>query len=118
MAKTLDPSAELPLTETTYYILISLFKPLHGYGIMQNIENLTEGAISIGPGTLYGAIKNLVKKKIIEQVEGTGTESRGKKSYILSPFGKRIVEMEVCRLSQLARLGSQAIKEEGGSGHE
>lgn len=44
----------LPLTEATYYILISLAEPLHGCGIMQNVTELSQGKVRLGPGTLYG----------------------------------------------------------------
>lgn len=52
----------LPLTESTYYILLSLIDPLHGYGIMQKVERISEGTVSIGPGTLYGAFTTLERK--------------------------------------------------------
>ena len=49
----------LPLTEATYYILLALVEPLHGYGIMQKVEGLSEATVSIGPGTMYGAFTTL-----------------------------------------------------------
>lgn len=50
------------LTETSFYILLSLYQPNHGYGIMQFIEDTTNGRLTLGAGTLYGALKNLQKK--------------------------------------------------------
>lgn len=44
-----------PLTETTYYTLLALAEPLHGYAIMQKVESMGKGSVRIGPGTLYGA---------------------------------------------------------------
>ena len=51
------------LTEATLYILLSVYTPNHGYGIMQFIEKETEGRLVLGAGTLYGALNNLLKKK-------------------------------------------------------
>ena len=45
----------LPLTESTAYILLALSEPLHGYGVMQKVEHISEGTVRIGAGTLYGA---------------------------------------------------------------
>ena len=52
----------LPLSEATYYILLSLVEPLHGYGVMQKVETTSSGTVSIGPGTLYGAFTTLEKE--------------------------------------------------------
>lgn len=53
---------ENPLTEAVYYILLALRKPNHGYGIIQEVEQLTNGRVVLGAGTLYGAIQTLLKK--------------------------------------------------------
>ena len=58
----------LPLTEPTYYILLSLTEPLHGYAVMQKVEQLSNGAVSVGPGTLYGALSTLEKDGLIVKV--------------------------------------------------
>ncbi len=42
----------LPLTEATYYIMLSLVEPLHGYGVMQKVNEISQGTVSVGPGTL------------------------------------------------------------------
>ena len=55
----------LPLSEAFYCILLALAEPLHGYGIMQKVEAGSEGAVRIGPGTLYGALTALEKEKLI-----------------------------------------------------
>ena len=59
----------LPLSEATYYILLALVEPLHGYGIMQKVEGLSEGTVSIGPGTMYGAFTTLEKQGLITMVK-------------------------------------------------
>lgn len=52
-----------PLTEGVYYILLSLYEPRHGYGIMQFVSELSNGRVELGAGTIYGAIKTLVKRQ-------------------------------------------------------
>ena len=52
----------LPLTESTFYILLTLQEPLHGYAVMQTVREISQGTVEIGPGTLYGAFTNLEKK--------------------------------------------------------
>ena len=54
------------LTEVTFYILLSLYTPKHGYAVMQFIEEKTYGRLSLGAGTLYGALNSLQDKKWIE----------------------------------------------------
>ena len=51
----------LPLSEATYYIMLSLADPLHGYGVMQEVEKLSQGTVKVGPGTLYGVLSTLEK---------------------------------------------------------
>ena len=53
------------LTEVTFYILLSLYAPKHGYAVMQFIEEKTGGRLSLGAGTLYGALNSLQEKKRI-----------------------------------------------------
>ena len=75
-----------PLTESTFYILIALLRPLHGYGIMQKVEKLSEGRIRLGPGTLYGALSNLVETKMIKlREDGQNPEGRRKIYYRSQP---------------------------------
>src|SRR5690625_2140720 len=69
----------LPLTETTYYILLSLFEPAHGYIMMKKVEALSNGRVKIDEGTMYGAIENLLKQEIIKSVEST---DKRRKRYI------------------------------------
>lgn len=99
----------IPLTESMYYILISLTEPNHGYGIMQQVEELTRGRVTLGPGTLYGALNTLLEKKWIE-VYSQEDESRKKKEYILTPKGKEILKVEILRLEELLTNGRKVMK--------
>ena len=92
----------LPLTEAIFYILLAVRRPNHGYGITQEVEELTQGRVTLGPGTLYGAIQSLVKKDWI-RIYSEDTESRKKKEYIITDSGKAVFEEERQRLAELLR---------------
>lgn len=91
---------DLPLTEAVYYILLALRKPNHGYGITQEVEELTCGRVALGAGTLYGAIQTLQKKGWID-IYSVDTESRKKKEYIITEVGREVFEAERKRLQEL-----------------
>ncbi|MBE5881960.1 MAG: PadR family transcriptional regulator [Lachnospiraceae bacterium] len=91
---------DLPLTEAVYYILLALRKPNHGYGITQEVEQLTGGRVALGAGTLYGAIQTLQKKGWID-IYSVDTESRKKKEYIITDAGREVFEEEKRRLQEL-----------------
>ena len=92
----------LPLTEAIFYILLAVRRPNHGYGITQEVEELTKGRVTLGPGTLYGAIQSLVKKDWI-RIYSEHTESRKKKEYVITDSGKAVFEEERQRLAELLR---------------
>ncbi len=91
---------DLPLTEAVFYILLALRKPNHGYGITQEVEQMTKGRVALGAGTLYGAIQTLLKRGWI-QIYSVDTESRKKKEYVISDMGRQIFAMEKERLEEL-----------------
>ena len=95
------------LTEAVYYILLSLYQPMHGHGIIQNIAELSNGRVNLGAGTLYGAINTLLEKEWIVPVE-TEENSR-KKIYEITELGKEIVVSEMERLNELLTNGKQTI---------
>jgi DNA-binding PadR family transcriptional regulator len=89
----------LVLTEAVYYILLSLYEPLHGYGIMQNVERLSNGRVKLAAGTLYGAINTLLEKRWIHALPGE-MNSR-KKEYQITVGGQKVIENEIKRLREL-----------------
>ena len=91
---------EITLTEAVYYILLAVRKPNHGYGIIQEIEQLTKGRVVLGAGTLYGAIQTLQKKEWI-RIYSVDTESRKKKEYLITETGRKVFEAERKRLEEL-----------------
>jgi len=96
----------LPLTEATYYIMLALVEPLHGYGVMQQIEEMSGGEGVGGPGTLYGAISTLEQEKLIVKV----SEAERRKSYTLTPKGKQVLAAQVTRLETMVRRGREALE--------
>ncbi|HUU62673.1 MAG TPA: PadR family transcriptional regulator [Dehalococcoidia bacterium] len=100
-----DTSKYLPLTESTYYIMLTLVKPLHGYAVMQKIEEISNGTVKVGPGTLYGAFTSLEKEGLIVKVK----EEERRKSYVLTPKGKKVLMNQIKRLEMMTRNGLSVI---------
>jgi DNA-binding PadR family transcriptional regulator len=97
----------LPMTETTYYILLSLLAPLHGYGIMQQVKELSRGSVELAPGTLYGALENLKKQKLIDLVSDAN-ESR-RKIYSLTELGREVLALEYERMQTLISISTPLL---------
>ena len=93
------------LTEAVFYILLSLYKPLHGYGIMQNVKELSYERVNLGAGTLYGALNTLLDKKWIKYID-VEKDSR-KKEYEITDLGKEVVSGEIARLEELISNGKK-----------
>lgn len=91
---------DAPLTEAVFYILLAVRKPNHGYGIIQEVAQLTEGRVVLGAGTLYGAVQTLQNKGLI-RIYSTETESRKKKEYVITDTGRGVFEAERRRLEEL-----------------
>lgn len=104
----------LPLSEATYLILASLTDPRHGYGIMQDVEAVSGGRVRLGPGTLYGALTNLLKQKLIRRSGEAGDGGERRKVYALTPLGEKVLLIEGERLASLSRLASDVAKRLGG----
>lgn len=102
-----------PLTESYFYILLCLSEgPKHGYGIMQQTQEMTRGRVKIGSGTMYGATSNMMKKGWIEECMDTSDGER-RRSYRLTEEGRSVLRDECERLKELL---SNAEKLMGGKG--
>jgi len=102
-----------PMTETMFYILIVLLRPLHGYGIMQKVEKLSRGRIRMGPGTLYGALSNMVEARLIQpQDSGQNPEGR-RKVYLITELGIELVDFEIKRLEEMLNNTKMLLGERG-----
>jgi len=92
----------LPLTEATYYIMISLVEPLHGYAVMQKVKEISEETVKVGPGTLYGVFSTLDKEGLIVKVK----EEERRKCYALTPKGQQVLIGQIERLEIMTANGA------------
>lgn len=103
-----DQQDRSPLTEAVFYILLSVVRPLHGYGIMQQVKDMSGGRVNLGAGTLYGAINTLLEKEWIRP-EGNDLDSR-KKAYQITELGLMRLSLEMERLQELLRSGKEIME--------
>lgn len=92
------------MSESAYYILLSLTEPRHGYGIMQHVEGLTGGRLRLGAGTLYGSLSRMEKDGLIEVV---AVEDR-RKVYTITTAGRKLLRLELTRLEELVANGEKS----------
>lgn len=121
MKRSPDPRDLLPLTPVVLHILLALADGRnteesdgvgrHGYAVAQEVEEMTEGQIRMGPGTLYGSIQRMLTSALIEEVargkpsmrasaEGSEEDER-RRYYRLTPLGRRVLELELARLARV-----------------
>ena len=98
---------DLALTESTYYILLALYSPQHGYGIMQQVESLSKGRVRLAAGTLYGALNALCDKGWIVQLPVEDGSRR--KEYRLTLKGLDVLKAEIGRLKELLENGERIV---------
>jgi DNA-binding PadR family transcriptional regulator len=108
----------LPLTETTFLILLSLSNEArHGYAIMQDVEALSDGRVRFSTGTLYGALRRLLRdgwiQRVAEHEQRSLDGERNKKYYCLTKTGGQALEQEILRLRSLLELASLKTSEAG-----
>ena len=96
-----------PMTEAMYYILLALHHPLHGYGLMQRIHQLSGGRLSMSPGTLYGVLRRLTQEGLIRLED----QDARRKTYALTDAGHKALLAEYKRLCRLVADGA-LLKEE------
>jgi len=89
----------IPMTETMFFILLSLQKEQHGYGIMLNVKKITKNRIILGAGTIYNSLSRLERDGLIR----TLSEYDRKKIYIATELGKKILKVEAERIVELCR---------------
>ncbi len=93
---------QLPLTEATFFILLSLASgQKHGYVIMKDVARLSDDRVALSTGTLYGALGRLLDQGWIERVDEEQSSGRPRKAYVLSDLGRRILSAETERLKAL-----------------
>ena len=101
------PEEFLPLTPAMFHILLALAdKERHGYHIMREVDERTEGNVKLGPGTLYGSIKRMMADGLIEELEerpDPELDDERRRYYRLTDFGFRVATAEAQRLEQMVR---------------
>jgi len=97
----------LPMSESGYYILLSLNEPMHGYGIILYVKGITKGRIILGAGTIYGTLTKFEKDKLIE----TAGEEDRRKLYKLTETGRRLLKQELRRIDELYLNGHDILEE-------
>lgn len=98
----------VPMTETGFYILLCLRKEMHGYGIVQQTERLTNGEIRLSPGTLYGSLSKMEKDGLIEFVR----KEEKRKIYRITALGTQVLDLEMKRIERLYNSMKEARQHE------
>jgi len=93
MAQKRTKNKNLPLTEASFYILLALVTPKHGYAVMQEAEEVSQGTVRLAPGTIYGALTALETGKLITMVDAEGR----RKIYQVTELGKEILRKQIHR---------------------
>lgn len=99
-----------PLTPAVFYILLSLsIKEKHGYEIMKEVQDTSRGKIKLGPGTLYGTIKRMLKEKlIIEVAVENAYEVERRKYYKLTAYGEKMLSTELGRFANALEIAKRS----------
>ena len=95
----------VPMTETAFFILLCLQKPNHGYGIVQRVEKMTNGAIKLAPGTMYGSLSKMEKDNVIRFVR----EEDKRKIYQITDLGIEVLQQELKRIERLYKIAQEEI---------
>ncbi|MCB9451394.1 MAG: PadR family transcriptional regulator [Anaerolineaceae bacterium] len=105
---TLHPDDMLPLTPAVFHILLALADgEKHGYSIMREVSQITNGKIQMGPGTLYGTLKRMLEARLIEETHerpDPAMDDERRRYYRLTPFGERVAQAEANRLTLLLNV--------------
>lgn len=99
------PQEFLPLPSSSFHVLLVLAEgEKHGYAVMREVERISDGAVRMGPGTLYGTIKRLLDMKLIEELEerpDPETDDERRRYYRITGLGERVAAAEVHRLATM-----------------
>ncbi len=98
----------VPMTETAFFILLCLKNPNHGYGIVQRVEKLTNGAVKLTPGTMYGSLSKMEKDNVIRFVR----EEDKRKIYQITDLGLEVLQIELKRIERLYKIALEGMQDE------
>jgi DNA-binding PadR family transcriptional regulator len=96
------------MTETGFYILFCPQNPQHGYGIGQQVKQMTDGEVTISPGTMYGTLSKMEKDELITFLH----EEDKRKLYQISPLGREILDIEIRRIERLYKNSQEDLYHE------
>ena len=106
----------LPLTPPVFHILLALAgEERHGYGIMQDVAQHTDGALQLGPGTLYGCLKRMLAAGLVEESEerpDPALDDERRRYYRMTALGKRVVRAEAQRLAGAVTVAMSKLARE------
>lgn len=110
----MDPYTFLPLSEASFYILLSLSSGTkHGYAIWKEVESLSNGSLKLSTSTLYDALERLLQQGLIARVnqESQGKRGRPRKMYRLNELGKQVLDMDLNRMRRLLELANPLLQD-------
>lgn len=111
-----DPQEFLPLHNNWFHILLSLVgAEQHGYGIMQEVLERTNGTVRLWPAALYGSLKKMIAAGLIEESEerpAPEVDDARRRYYKLTRFGRRVLDLECERLAAMLRMAKKKNKQE------
>ena len=111
MTSSETPESLLPLPAATFHILMAVSnEDRHGYAIIQDVSQMTGGAVKLGAGTLYRSIQRMLEQDLLIETESPDPESddERRRYYRITPFGRKVAEAEARRLSQLVKLAHRS----------
>ena len=97
----------IPLTETAFYILLCLRQPNHGYGVVQSVEQLTNGELRLAPGTMYGSLSKMEKDGVIRFIR----EEEKRKIYQVTDLGNQLLQLELQRIQNLYYIAKEVMQD-------
>jgi DNA-binding PadR family transcriptional regulator len=104
----INPANLLPLTPAVFHVLLALADgERHGYAIMQEVAQITDGQVKMGPGTLYGTIKRLLESRLIEETDerpDPQLDDERRRYYRLTGVGEQVVRAEARRYADMVAL--------------
>ena len=95
----------VPMTETAFFFFLCLRKPNHGYGIVQMVEKMTDGAIKLTPGTMYGSLSKMEKDHVIRFIR----EDDKRKIYQITDLGLEVLQIELKRIERLYKIAQEEM---------
>lgn len=105
------PESLLPLPTATFHILMAVAnEDRHGYAIIQDVAELTGGAVRLSAGTLYRSIQRMLEQDLLIEKESASpdTDDERRRYYRITPFGRKVAEAEARRLAQMVKLARRS----------